>query len=46
MYLVKINLILGELHKEKFEDVKPSEATTEGQNIDVNTHFLAVLIIN
>lgn len=35
-------LILGELCKEKFEDVKPSETTTEGQNIDVNTHLLAV----
>ena len=28
----------------KFEDVKPSETTTEGQIIDVNTHFLAVNI--
>ena len=28
----------------KFEDVKPSETTTEAQIIYVNTHFLSVNI--
>ena len=37
--------VYGEIHKEKFEDVKPSEVITEGSLIDVNDHFLAVRII-
>jgi hypothetical protein len=34
--------VYGEIHKEKFEDVRPSEAITEGSLIDVNDHFIAV----
>jgi hypothetical protein len=34
--------VFGEAHKEKFEDVKPHDAVTEGSLIDGNTHFLAV----
>lgn len=38
----KLRNVYGETHKEKFEDVKPHETSTEGSLIDVNTHFLAV----
>jgi len=34
--------VFGETHKEKFEDVRPHDTTTEGSLIDANTHFLAV----
>jgi hypothetical protein len=34
--------VYGDSHKGKFEDVKPSEVTTEGSLIDANSHFVAV----
>jgi len=38
----KFRNVYGEVSKEKFEDVKPNDVTTEGSLIDVNTHFIAV----
>lgn len=38
----KFKNVYGEAWKEKFEDVKGSEITSEGKLIDANTHFLAV----
>jgi hypothetical protein len=40
----KLRNIFGETSKEKFEDARPNETTTEGSLIDVNTHFVAVKI--
>jgi hypothetical protein len=38
----KLRNVFGEASKEKFEDVRPSETTTEGSLIDANSHFAAV----
>jgi hypothetical protein len=38
--------VYGEPSKEKFEDVKPHDTTTEGSLIDANTHFVAVSDLN
>lgn len=38
----KLRNVYGEASKDKFEDVKPHETTTEGSLIDANTHFVAV----
>lgn len=40
----KLRNVFGESNKYKFEDVKPHDTTTEGSLIDVNSHFVAVLI--
>jgi hypothetical protein len=40
----KLRNVYGDASKEKFEDVKPNDITTEGSLIDVNTHFIAVRI--
>lgn len=39
----KMRNVYGESRKEKFEDVKPHDTTTEGSLIDANTHFVAVI---
>jgi hypothetical protein len=39
----KLRNVYGETHKEKYEDVKPHDTTTEGSLIDVNSQFIAVL---
>ena len=41
----KLRNVYGEVRKEKFEDVKPNDITTEGSLIDVNSHFIAVKIL-
>lgn len=38
----KLRNVYGDTHKEKFEDVRPHDTTTEGSLIDANPHFLAV----
>jgi len=40
----KLRNVFGEASKEKYEDVRPSDTTTEGSLIDVNSHFAAVRI--
>jgi|APDOM4702015159_1054818.scaffolds.fasta_scaffold513064_1 hypothetical protein len=40
--LSKVKNVFGESHKLYFEDVKPVEASSDGQLIDINTHFVAV----
>ena len=40
----KLRNVFGEASKEKYEDVRPSDTTTEGSLIDVNSHFAAVII--
>lgn len=42
----KLRNVYGEASKDKFEDVKPHETTTEGSLIDANTHFVAVNKLN
>lgn len=34
--------VYGELQKEKIEDIKPCETTSEGQLVDANNRFLLV----
>lgn len=41
----KLRNVYGETHKDYFEGVRPSEVITEGSLIDVNNHFIAVIII-
>jgi hypothetical protein len=41
----KLRNVYGEAHRDKYEDVKPHDATTEGSLIDANTHFLAVNLL-
>ena len=38
----KLRNVYGETYKEKYEDVKPHDTTTEGSLIDCNAHFIAV----
>ncbi len=38
----KLRNVYGEASRDKFEDVKPHETTTEGSLIDANPHFVAV----
>lgn len=38
----KYRNVYADASKDKFEDVKPNETTTEGSLIDVNAHFVAV----
>ncbi len=38
----KLRNVYGEISKEKFEDVKPNDITTEGSLIDANGTFIAV----
>jgi hypothetical protein len=38
----KLRNVYGETFKEKYEDVKPHDTTTEGSLIDCNAHFIAV----
>jgi hypothetical protein len=38
----KLRNVYGESHKEKYEDVKPHDTTTEGSLIDANTQYIAV----
>ena len=38
----KLRNVFGEASKEKFEDVKANETSTEGSLIDANAHFIAV----
>jgi hypothetical protein len=38
----KLRNVYGESTKEKFEDVRPHDTTTEGSLIDANQHFIAV----
>ena len=40
--LSKVKNVYGETHKLYFEDVKPAEITTDGQLLDINSHFAAV----
>jgi len=40
--LSKIKNVYGESSKLYFEDVKPVESSTDGQLVDVNTHFAAI----
>ena len=40
--LSKIKNVFGESHKYYFEDIKPVEVSTDGQIVDINTHFVAV----
>jgi hypothetical protein len=40
--LSKVKNVFGESHKLYFEDVKPVEVSSDGQLIDINTHFVAV----
>jgi hypothetical protein len=42
--LSKVKNVFGESHKLYFEDVKPVEASSDGQLLDINTHFVAVNI--
>lgn len=37
--------VFGELQKEKIEDIKPIEASSEGQLVDANDKFLVVIFI-
>ena len=41
----KLRNVFGEASKEKFEDVKPNETSTEGSLIDANAHFIAVIFL-
>jgi hypothetical protein len=38
----KLRNVFGEASKQKYEDVKPHDTSTEGSLIDVNNHFVAV----
>jgi hypothetical protein len=38
----KLRNVYGEASKERFEDVRPNDTTTEGSLIDANSHFVAV----
>jgi hypothetical protein len=38
----KLRNVYGEVCKDKFEDVKPNDNSTEGSHIDANAHFVAV----
>lgn len=42
--LSKVKNVFGESHKLYFEDVKPVELSSDGQLLDINTHFVAVII--
>ena len=35
--------VFGELQREKIEDIKSCEVTTEGQLVDANNKFLVVI---
>jgi len=39
----KLRNVYGEVCKDKFEDVKPNDNSTEGSHIDANAHFVAVI---
>jgi hypothetical protein len=39
----KLRNVFGDIGKNRFEDVKPNEITTEGSLIDVNADFIAVI---
>jgi hypothetical protein len=38
----KLRNVYGEIHKDKYEDLRACESITDGSLIDANTHFLAV----
>lgn len=42
----KYRNVFGEAHKQKYEDIKPHDTSTEGSLIDVSPHFIGVSPIN
>lgn len=40
--LSKVKNVFGETHKTYFEDVNPVQSSSDGQLLDINTHFAAV----
>jgi hypothetical protein len=43
--LSKVKNVFGESHKLYFEDIKPVEVSSDGQLLDINTHFAAVIYL-